>query len=248
VQTPWKAIAEGASKAKMVTLLITSFLLLAAISYAFYCWQRSPSERDAEHSLMPPRFHGLFADDAIDATRASRLSDNMSSVTSEERAAFKERAARSDKTVLPDALACGDTALYDEILNTLVEQADSDKKLLALVSYVAREEKLRVNCRLAEAFVESWKISPDRSATAKMLHVAALADDAALYQKAVETALLFWRERRLPDISAEELRTLMESEYWLLSTGVRNSGAGFVLKLKLAGLRRELAAAMERIQ
>ena len=233
----------------MVTLLITSFLLLAAISYAFYCWQRTPSERDADHGLMPPRFRGLFADDVDEANapRAKRLSDNASSITSEERAALQERAARSDKSVLRDALASADAALYDELLDALVEQADSDPKLLALVSYIAREEKLRVNRRLAEAFVESWKTSPDRGTTAKMLHIAALADDAALYQKAVETAVQFWRERRLPDISAEELRTLMESEYWLLSTGVRNSGAGFVLKLKLAGLRRELAAAIESI-
>jgi hypothetical protein len=234
----------------MVTLLITSFLLLAAISYAFYCWQRTPSERDADHGLMPPRFRGLFTDDVdeADAPRARRLGGNASSITSEERAALQERAARSDTSVLLDALASADAALYDELLNALVEQADSDKRLLALVSYIAREEKLRVNRRLAEAFIESWKTSPDRSTTAKMLHIAALADDADLYQQAIETSIRFWREHRVAGISAEELRTLMESEYWLLSAGVRNSGAGFVLKLKLAGLRRELAAAIESRQ
>jgi hypothetical protein len=235
----------------MVTVLVTSFLLLAAISYAFYCWQRASSKEDADgSSLMPPRFHGLFGDmGAIDAPAASRAGVKTSGLTSEERAALRERAALGDKTALIDAQASKDAALYDEILDALVEQADSDKKLLALVSYVTRHEGLRVNWRLAEAFIESWKTTtPDRSSTATMLHVAALSDDAALYQNAVETALQFWREKRIPNLSAEELRMLAESEYWLLSGGVRSSGAGFILKRKLAGLRRELAAAIESIQ
>ncbi|HEX8653223.1 MAG TPA: hypothetical protein VF708_20585 [Pyrinomonadaceae bacterium] len=232
----------------MVTVLITSFLLIAAISYAFYCWQRTPSERDAEQGRIPPRFGGLFSVDTVEEPQAGRAPVKANSVTSEARAALHERAARSDRTALSDAAACGDAALYDEILNALVERADSDQKLLALVSHITRSEELRVNRRLAEAFIEAWKTSPDRGALPKMLHVAALADDAALYQKAIETAFQFWRERRLAGISAQELRTLMESEYWLLTTGVRNSGAGFVLKLKLAGLRRELAAAIESIQ
>ena len=225
----------------MVSVLITSFLLIAAISYAFYSWQRTSSERDAEHSTLPPRFGGLF-DEPVDAPQTKRAQTN--GLTSEERAALKERAASGDKTALRDAQGSGDAALYDDILNALVSQADSDQRLLALVSHITRDEGLRVNRRLAEAVIQHWKTAPDRSATAKMLHIAALADDASLYQEAIETAIEFWRERRLADISPEELRMLMDGEYWLLSAGVRNSGAGFVLKLKLAGLRRELTAAM----
>jgi hypothetical protein len=239
----------------MVTVLVTSFILLAAISYAFYCRQRSSSREDAaNHRQIPPRFRGLFDEaDALDAQPASNRAagHSTSSLTSEERARLRERAALNDKAALVDAqeAARTDTALYDELLDALVEQADSDQKLLALVSYVTRHDGLRVNKRLAVAFIESWKTnSPDRSSTAKMLHVAALSDDAALYRQAVETALQFWRDRRIPNLSAEELRMLAESEYWLLSGGVRSSGTGFILKRKLAGLRRELAAAINSIQ
>jgi hypothetical protein len=225
----------------MVTVLVTSFLLIAAISYAFYCWQRAPSKEDANHSLVPPRFGGLFGD--LNAS-AGRADAGTNVISDERREVLRERAARGDKAALLDAHASRDAALYDEILNALVERADSDKKLLALVSYIARQpQQLRVGKRLAEAFIESWKSAPDRSRTAKMLHIASLADDAALYQQSIETAFQFWRQGRVPDLSAEELRALAESEYWLLSTGVRSSGAGFRLKLKLAGLRRELAAA-----
>lgn len=237
----------------MVTVLVTSFLLLAAISYALYCRRRAVSKEDAaDRSLIPPpRFGGLFgsdaAVDAIYAPRASRV--ETSGITSQQRATLRERAAQGDRAALIDAQASMDAALYDELLNALVVRADSGKKLLALVSYITRHDALRVNGRLAEAFIESWKTTaPDRSSTAMMLHVAALGDDAALYRQAVETALQYWRERRIPNLSAEELRALAESEYWLLSAGVRSSGAGFVLKRKLAGLRRELAAAMTPIQ
>jgi hypothetical protein len=76
-----------------------------------------------------------------------------------------------------------------------------------------------------------------------MLHVAALSDDAAVYQNAVETALEFWRERHLSEISAPELRSILEGEFWILSSPTRGSGAGFLLKETLAGARRELEAA-----
>ena len=230
----------------MVTVLVASFLLIAAISYAFYCWQRTPSKEDAERSLVPPRFGGLFGDpDAQAGASAVRADRNKNAVTSEQREALRERAARGDKSALLGAHESRDAALYDEILSLLTAQADSEKKLLALVSYIARqpEKKLRVNKRLVEALIASWKSAPDRSGTAKMLHTAALADDAAIFQQALETVLQFWRDGRVPDLPAEELRALAEGEYWLLGAGARSSGAGFRLKLKLAGLRRELAAA-----
>ena len=227
----------------MVAVLITSFLLIAAISYAFYCWQRASSKRDAGYGLVPPRFGGLFGGTAEADAASLAPASGAQAITSAQRAAILASAAEGNRSVLTDAHASGDAALYDEVLNRLLERADSEKKVLALVSYVTRDDKLRVTKRLAESFVEAWKTSPDRSSTAKMLHIAALADDAALYQRAIETALQFWQDGLLPDLSAEELRVLAESEYWILSAGVRSSGAGFVLKLKLAKLRRQLRAA-----
>ena len=93
---------------------------------------------------------------------------------------------------------------------------------------------------LAEQFIESWQESPDRVSTSKMLHLAALSDDAAIYQHAVETALRVWRNGSIPDLSAVELQTLFNSEFWLLSSSTRNSGAGFVLKRTLSQAKREL--------
>lgn len=96
---------------------------------------------------------------------------------------------------------------------------------------------------LAEEFIELWQQSPDKNSTAKMLHLAALADDAAIYDKAAELALSVWQSGRIPDLSAAELQTLLNSEFWLLSSNTRSSGAGFVLKRTLSRAQRELERA-----
>lgn len=234
----------GRRKATMVTLFITSFLLLAGITYAIYLWQRPSSSKHVELSFPPPpRSAGLFDDDGPNEFSPRELPSGEA-VAAEERNALLARASAGDKETLRAAQATHDAALYDEILNELVEHADSEQKLLALVSYIARSDAhLRVNNLLAEKFIESWKHTPDRNSTMKMLHVAALSGNASVYQSAIETAYQFWRDRRLQQISADELRQLIESEFWLLAPTVRNSGAGFVLKRKLAHLRRQLVAA-----
>ena len=92
----------------------------------------------------------------------------------------------------------------------------------------------------AAEFIKEWKQSPGRNSTAQMLHLAAAADDAELYDKAAELALDLWQDGKLPDVSAAELNSLLNSEYWLLSSQTRSSGAGFVLKRTLARAKREL--------
>jgi hypothetical protein len=230
----------------MVTLLITSFFLLAGITYVIYLWQRPSSNQQAEFNFPPPRAVGLFDDNGLSEPPPRELSSG-DDVAEEDRQALLARAAAGDKEALRDALASPDAGIYDEVLNKLVERAHSDMAVLALASYITRSDAhLRINNRLAEKFIESWKSVPDRNSTAKMLHVAALAGDAGLYQTAIETAYQFWRERRLTGISADELRQLIESEFWILAPPVRNSGAGFVLKRKLAQLRRHLVAAAKQ--
>ena len=92
----------------------------------------------------------------------------------------------------------------------------------------------------ARHFIESWKESPDRTSTAKMLHLAADTDDAETYNNAAELALNTWQQGKLPDVSAAELHNLLNSEYWLLSSRTRSSGAGFILKRTLSRAKREL--------
>jgi len=164
-----------------------------------------------------------------------------------EKSALIARAQNDERSALDDAHQTKDAALYDRVLSELVKLADSDAKLLSLMSYVAKSE-LPVNAELANAAVASWQKSPDRTGTSKALHFAALSDDAEVYRGAVEQALQFWREGKLSDVSAIELRALFEGEFWILSSHTRSSGAGFVLKRTLDSARRELEAAASATQ
>ena len=94
---------------------------------------------------------------------------------------------------------------------------------------------------LAEALIESFQETADRDSTVELIHTAALSDDAEIYTRAIAAAMRAWREHKLADISATELQALFTSQFWVLSSGTRSSGAGFVLKRALASTQSELA-------
>ena len=229
--------------ANMVTFLITSFFILAVVAIAIYFWQQPAASTERE-ALGPPPGRELF----IDGTAAGQellLAEAESEANAKaltQRAEILGRAKRGEKSTLAEARDAGDADLYEAALNTLVAGADSEPKLLSLVSYVTRHE-LPVNEKLANAVLAAYRSAPDRGSTAKTLHVAALSNDAAIYQRAVETALKFWRDGRLREVSPQELRSILDGEFWVLSSPARNSGAGFLLKRTLANARRELEAA-----
>ncbi len=218
----------------MVTFLITSFVIVSILVVAVYFWQKPTSQ--AESPLLPvhrePR--GLFSGEQLSSLQSPDSSDEE-----RQKVEIIQRAEGGDKKALQDAHTLGDQTLYTEALTLLTIAADTDPKLLSLISYVTRAE-LPVSKQLAERMLESCKKSPDRSSTAKTLHVVALSNDASLYNSAVEAAVQFWRAGRLPEVSAQELTALFDGEFWLLSKQVRGSGAGFVLKRTLASARREL--------
>jgi hypothetical protein len=91
--------------------------------------------------------------------------------------------------------------------------------------------------------IREFQKTPNRNSTAKLLHAAALSDNAKNYERVIELVLLSWRDGSLADLSAKELQSLFNSEYWVLSSSTRTSGAGFVLKQTLSSATRELQLA-----
>jgi hypothetical protein len=225
----------------MVTVLVTSFLLLVVISFAIYRWQRVASGETVNRTLPPPPdFQGLFAD-SLTAEQARLNAAQLDNDLKEKRRELLVRAESGDKEVLPEAHNTGDKKLYEEILNALVLRAENDKQVLALASYIKRSAvRLKINTTLAEAFTKVWTKAPERNTTAGMLHVVALAGEPTLYQQTVEQVLQHWRDKLLSNMTAEEVVTLIESEFWLIPSSARNSGTGFLLKRELAKIRREL--------
>src|SRR6185295_19039576 len=211
----------------MVTFLITSAFFVALFAIAIYLWQKPRSTN--EHLPLPPETppRALFAE--TQEFVASEIAEN----------GYRELIARAADGELHAVIEARDLDVYSEVLTAAVADANSEAKLLKLASYVSQHD-LPVNRALAAAIIDSWQNSPNRQATAKAIHFAALADDAELFNRVVELALRLYKEGKLADTSAMELQALLNGEYWLLSSGERNSGTGFVLKRTLSSARREL--------
>jgi hypothetical protein len=219
-------------------ILIISVLLVFAASYAILRTRRSPSSSDAEQ--LPPgiRPRGLFADE--EQVAPAEIEESPEKLRAGE---LRERAARGDLAALDEASAAGDPALYRFVLDGAVGHCAKDEaQLRALSTYVARGEGLRSSPELAEMLLGEWRHNPGPTSTADLLRVSALSDDAGTFGRAVSEVLQLWEDGRLEGLGAEALRSLFDAEYWLLSSEAKRSGAGFVLKQKLADARRRLAA------
>jgi hypothetical protein len=230
----------------MVSLFITAFALVLAIlllsGIGLYFWQKT-ARNDSERILPPnPNFYGLFAEQIADTAMKTPEEIERARLLA---ASLFERARSCDKSALIAAKEIGDAGLYDQILNELVQQANSEAALVSLLSFVVKNE-LRMNVTLAHAAVNAWRNAPSRQGTAKALHLGALSDDAECFRQTIEWALELWRAGKLADVSAEELRALFDGEFWLLSARTRSSGAGFVLKRTLANARNELNGSVRR--
>ena len=222
----------------MSAILIISILLVFAASFAILRTRRSTSNEDTQH--LPPGIspRGLFDSVAEDAPAAAQESPEKLRA-----AELRERAARGDLDALGDAHDSGDPVVYRFVLDALVGRCAGDADgLRALAARVARGEGLRSSPELAEMLLGEWRRAPAAASTAELLRVSALSDDAGTFGRAVTEVLQLWEAGRLPGLGAEELRALFDGEYWLLSSEARVSGAGFVLKQKLADARRRLSA------
>lgn len=225
----------------MILTFIALVVALTAVVLAIYRRPRGRDDSSGVRALPSPVQRGLFEQTAEPTQQAKAVEPDGAS---RHRAALKKRASEGDLAVLHDAHSSSETNLYREVLEALVEQAAIREDLLrALVCEVTSDNSLRANASLARLVMEAWKTDHSQRSTAEMMHIAALSDDAKTYEASVEQAVEYWRSGRLPKLSAEDLIALFESQFWLLSSEARGSGAGFALKQSLACVRRELTTA-----
>lgn len=225
----------------MSVLFIVTVLLLAAVAYRIFRKQQELNSYRAERELYASEPRSLFAH-GHDPAEAARLSaEEAARSAAELRSSLLTRAAGGDYTALADAARATDPTLYGAVLAASLGRAnDSEENLRALAAFVAADSGLRGSRELADAYRKLWERAPDRAGVALLLHLAALSDDAETFGDAITAAALALRGGRL-NLSGEDLRALAESEFWVLSTESRTTGAGFVLKQRLASLRQELA-------
>jgi hypothetical protein len=227
----------------VIALFIIAFVLLAATAYTFYRRQHASSDYRAELQSRYVTPRSLFDQQDTHAEQTRLLRAAQSSRAREERdALWLERATEGDITALAEAQRANDPALYARVLHNLLNWAEaSEANLRSLASFIANDSGLRASPELAAAYTKLWQQQPDRRTTAQMLHLAALSDDAGAFERAIVAASDALLSGRLGETRAEELLTLIESEYWILSSEARSAGAGFVLKEKMTRLREQLS-------
>jgi len=231
----------------VIALFIIAFVLLAATAYTFYRRQHASSDYRAELQSRFASPRSLFDHQAelTEHTRAAQANRKLA----ERKASYLKRASEGDITTLAEAERANDSALYASVFNNLLRWAEaSEANLRALAAFIANDSGLRGNAELAAAYTKLWQQQPDRQTTAQMLHLAALSDDANAFECAIVAASNALRAGRLGEIKPEELSALIESEYWVLSSTARSTGAGFVLKQKMTSLREELSAASRKAE
>lgn len=219
----------------MSAILIISVFLLFVASFAILRTKRSGSKEVAGE--LPPGVspRGLFEVAADETPKESPEQVR--------RGRLRERAERGDLSALAEARASGDAALYRFVLDGLVGRASGDAaRVRELAAHVAGGRDLRASPELAEMLLGEWRTEPTRASTIELLRVSALSDDAGTFGRAVTEVLQVWEGGGLAGLGGEDLRSLFEAEYWLLSSEAKRSGAGFVLKQKLADARRRLSA------
>ncbi|HEV2706394.1 MAG TPA: hypothetical protein VGV59_10750 [Pyrinomonadaceae bacterium] len=228
----------------MSAVLIISIFLLVVTSFAILRTKRSQSNREMLDAGGPRSPRSLF-----DAQEPLRLDSaaHRARILDAQRNAIRERARAGDFSALDAAHQTSDAAFYGEILDAVVKHHIKDiPKLAGLASYIVEHKELRTDMVFARVLLLAWKLEPEQVKVAELLRVAALADDAALYQQVVRAVFERWQENQLPGYSAGSLIQLFESEYWVLGSEAKRSGAGFVLKETLADVRRQLSATAAR--
>lgn len=226
----------------MSVLFIVTVLLLAAVAYRIFRKQQELNSYRAERELYPSQPRSLFEQTPDTAEAERQSAEDATRAAAELRSSLLTRAAEGDYTALADAARAGDKSLYGAVLAESLGWANaSEDNLHALASFVASDSELRGSRELADAYRKLWGRAPDRAGVARLLHLAALSDDPETFGEAITAAARALREGRLTNLTGEDLRALAESEFWVLSTESRTTGAGFVLKQRLASLRQELA-------
>jgi len=215
----------------MTAILLISLLIFLASALIISRWQRKPSFRDSHTRSI--------------AGRALFEAEEPEQEEPDTRAMIIARANAGDVAALIESHG---TQLYGEVLDRLLEWSRGDvsgERLTGITSFILANDALRTNGELAGLVCDRWLSAPGAQALPQMLRMAALSDDAGSFERSIEAVMQSWRQGQLTPVTAGELRTLIEAEYWVLSDAARRSGRGNVLKQTLARVHRDLAVRRE---
>ncbi|HEX8250822.1 MAG TPA: hypothetical protein VF599_21795 [Pyrinomonadaceae bacterium] len=231
-----------------VIFSLSFLILLALIVYAASRRRREQhsflSETESQNQLHSLGVAALFAPTAQDLAKIEREKHHRQHAEKREKlltwASLVDFSALENRPVLGNEKlwAKSWTKNWNEAVEILTERARSDDDVRRLASFCL-DNQFNVNSTIINAFQKIWAASPDLRTTGEMFRLAAAADNADALLDVLNEAEQFYQTGKLIDVSSSELSELAENHYWLLSQSARVSGAGFILKERLADLRRK---------
>ena len=245
-----KLLPSKAQKAqKMSTVIFSlSFLILLALIYAASRQRREQhsflSEVESQNQLKSLRVAALFAPTTRDLAKIEQEKHHRQYAEQREKlltwATLVDFSALENRPVLGNEKlwAKSWTKSWNEAVEILTERARSDDNVRRLASFCL-DNQFNVNSTIINAFQKIWAASPDLRTTGEMFRLAAAADNADALLDVLNEAEQFYQTGKLADVSSLELSELAGNHYWLLSQSARVSGTGFILKERLADLRRK---------
>lgn len=223
----------------MILLFIFFVLISATVaSIAYFATRRKelPPIQPQDSFESPKTYRSLFAPDEAELQAWQKERDEK--VRAEKEAEFRQdlqtRAEEGDFNSLLEAKVFGDSRLYDEVFQILI-RSDSDR----LADFVTKNS-LTANADLVELSAKKLSENPTLDNLLKSVHLSALTNSAEIFLQVLETMSELYKQKRLNEISGEKLIEIFESHYWLLASEARVSGAGYLLKEKMASVRREI--------
>ncbi|HEX8737845.1 MAG TPA: hypothetical protein VF721_21115 [Pyrinomonadaceae bacterium] len=217
-----------------LTILFLITAVAAAVTIPIYLRRQKtlPSTVETPAQFQTIQYQSIFAP-SEEEIRAQQAEDEAG-LREMLRQKILAKAETSDFTALIEAKDYGDE-FYELVLKELVFRCDAER-FAALSSFID-ENKLRTNAEFIERFQAFGENFAGKKDLIRLLHFAALSGSAEIFAATVETAIKI--SRGLKDFTQTDLFQLAESEFWLLPQTEKASGAGFVLKQKLAKLRSE---------
>lgn len=195
-----------------------------------------PGETPLQFQTPPFQYESIFAPSAEEIRALEAEEDEKRRRALREEILAKAEAEKFGALIDAKSFAAG---LYDEVLTELTFRCDGEK-FASLGSFLAQN-----NLRTNAAFLKRFQSLHDGNSLTKkdvirLLHFAALSESAEIFSASLEfVADLLQKGKVKNDFTQTDLFQLAEGEFWLLPPAEKASGAGFLLKQKLAKLRFE---------
>jgi hypothetical protein len=219
----------------IILILLSAVAAAAVISISRRRQKSLPSPSESQLHFQPIQYQSIFAPDA-EEIRAFEAEDKAKR-SEMLRQKILAKAETGDFGALNEAKDF-EFEFYDRVLRELAVRCDGER--FASLALFIEERKLPANAALIGRFQDALENSAGKKDAIRFLHLAALSRSAEIFSDSVESVIKLCREDKLEGFTQTNLIQLAESQFWLLPTAEKTSGAAFLLKQKLAKLRSEV--------